>query len=44
MMFYMDTRYEGSTSDSTPDLELVNRFTTTSESKLGWLCTLIAWK
>jgi predicted extracellular nuclease/endonuclease I len=43
MMFYMDTRYEGSGSDSTPDLQLVNRITTTSESKLGWLCTLAAW-
>jgi len=43
MMFYMDTRYEGSGSDVTPDLELVNRVTTTSESKLGWLCTLAAW-
>ena len=43
MMFYMDTRYEGSGSDSTPDLQLVNRVTTTSESKLGWLCTLAAW-
>ena len=43
MMFYMDTRYEGTGSDSTPDLELVNRITTTSESKLGLLCTLVAW-
>ena len=43
MMFYMDTRYEGSGSDSTPDLELVNRLTTTDESKLGLLCTLAAW-
>jgi predicted extracellular nuclease/endonuclease I len=43
MMFYMDTRYEGSGSDSTPDLQLVNRITTASESKLGWLCTLAAW-
>ena len=43
MMFYMDTRYEGSGSDSTPDLQLVNRVTTTSESKLGWLCTVAAW-
>ncbi|MGJ8681549.1 ExeM/NucH family extracellular endonuclease [Paraglaciecola sp.] len=43
MMFYMDTRYEGFGSDSTPDLQLVNRLTTTSESKLGMLCTLNAW-
>jgi predicted extracellular nuclease/endonuclease I len=43
MMFYMDARYEGSGSDLTPDLLLVNRITTTSESKLGWLCTLVSW-
>ncbi|MCF2949719.1 ExeM/NucH family extracellular endonuclease [Paraglaciecola aquimarina] len=43
MMFYMDTRYEGFGSDATPDLELVNRLTTTNESKLGMLCTLNAW-
>ena len=43
MMFYMDTRYEGSGSDVTPDLILVNRITTTSESKLGLLCTLASW-
>ncbi|WP_299084496.1 ExeM/NucH family extracellular endonuclease [uncultured Paraglaciecola sp.] len=43
MMFYMDTRYEASGSDSTPDLVLVNRLTSTSEDKLGLLCTLVAW-
>ncbi|WP_340678245.1 ExeM/NucH family extracellular endonuclease, partial [Paraglaciecola sp.] len=43
MMFYMDTRYEGAGSDNLADLILVNRLTSTSESNLGFLCTLIAW-
>ena len=43
MMLYMDVRYEGSGSDSTPDLELVNQNTGPGEAALGKLCTLIAW-
>ena len=43
MMLYMDVRYEGSGSDSTPDLVLVNRTTGPGEAALGQLCTLIAW-
>ncbi|MGO4890832.1 ExeM/NucH family extracellular endonuclease [Flavobacterium sp. W21_SRS_FM6] len=43
MMFYLDTRYEGSGSDNTPDLVLVNRVTSSGEPNLGKLCTLIAW-
>lgn len=43
MMFYMDTRYEGSGSDNVPDLVLVNRLTASAEPNLGFLCTLIAW-
>ena len=43
MMFYMDTRYEGSGSDGVEDLVLVNRLTSSSEPNLGFLCTLIAW-
>lgn len=42
MMLYMDTRYEG-VSDSTPDLVLVDRLTSTQEAALGKLCTLLAW-
>lgn len=43
MMLYMDVRYEGSGSDSTPDLVLVDRTTGPGEAALGKLCTLIAW-
>ena len=43
MMFYMDTRYQGSGSDVTPDLQLVNRITSTGQPELGFLCTLIGW-
>ncbi|QJR80326.1 ExeM/NucH family extracellular endonuclease [Alteromonas pelagimontana] len=43
MMLYMDIRYEGNGSDSTPDLTLVNRITSGSEASLGKLCTLLQW-
>lgn len=43
MMMYMDTRYEGDSADSTPDLVLVDRETTSGEPALGKLCTLLAW-
>lgn len=43
MMLYMDVRYEGAGSDSTPDLVLVNRNTGPGEAALGKLCTLIDW-
>ena len=42
IIFYMDTRYEGNDS-LTPDLEVVNRLTSTGEAKLGKLCTLLNW-
>ena len=41
MLFYMDTRYEG--SDATPDLQLVDRVTNVGEPALGRLCRLIEW-
>ena len=41
MIFYMDTRYEG--FDSTPDLQVVDRLTSTGEAALGRLCRLIEW-
>ncbi|GAA5134573.1 hypothetical protein GCM10025767_11060 [Thalassotalea piscium] len=41
MIFYMDTRYEG--LDNTPDLQVVDRLTTTGEPALGRLCRLIEW-
>jgi uncharacterized protein len=41
MIFYMDTRYEG--IDSTPDLQVVDRLTSTGEAALGRLCRLLAW-
>jgi len=43
MMFYMDTRYEGSGSDITADLQLVDRLTSTGTTELGRLCRLIEW-
>ena len=43
MMFYMATRYEGSDSSGTPDLELVNNLTTTGSAEFGKLCDLIQW-
>ncbi|MBU3004380.1 ExeM/NucH family extracellular endonuclease [Paraglaciecola arctica] len=43
MMFYMDTRYEGSGSDATPDLQLVDSLTSTGTTELGRLCRLIEW-
>ncbi|MBU2977602.1 ExeM/NucH family extracellular endonuclease [Alteromonas sp. C1M14] len=43
MMMYMDVRYEGAGSDSTPDLALVNEITSTGEPELGMLCTLLSW-
>lgn len=43
MVFYMDTRYEGSGSDSTPDLSVVDRLTSTGEAALGRLCRLLEW-
>ncbi|WP_077343210.1 ExeM/NucH family extracellular endonuclease [Pseudocolwellia agarivorans] len=42
IIFYMDTRYAGNDS-STPDLEVVNRLTSTGEAKLGKLCALLSW-
>lgn len=42
MMFYMDTRYEGS-DQNTPDLTLVNRITSSDEPMFGMLCRLIEW-
>ncbi|GGF73282.1 ExeM/NucH family extracellular endonuclease [Alteromonas lipolytica] len=43
MMLYMDVRYEGSGSDNTPDLVLVDRTTSAGDAELGKLCTLLAW-
>ena len=42
IIFYMDTRYEGNDS-ATPDLEVVNRLTSTGEANLGKLCALLSW-
>mgnify|MGYP001942600444 CR=1 FL=1 len=42
MIFYMDTRYEG-LSDVTPDLQVVDRLTSSGEPALGRLCRLMAW-
>ena len=41
MAFYMDTRYNG--ADVTPDLQIVDRLTSTGEAALGRLCRLIEW-
>ena len=41
MVFYMDTRYEG--LDTTPDLQVVDRLTSTGEPALGLLCRLMEW-
>ena len=41
MIFYMDTRYEG--MDATPDLQVVDRLTSTGEAALGRLCRLLEW-
>lgn len=41
MIFYMDTRYEG--FDTTPDLQVVDRLTSTGEAALGRLCRLLEW-
>jgi uncharacterized protein len=43
MIFYMDTRYQGLGSDTTPDLEVVDRLTSTGEAALGRLCRLLEW-
>ncbi len=42
IVFYMDTRYEGFDS-VTPDLQVVNYLTSSGQSKLGKLCTLLSW-
>ncbi len=41
MVFYMDARYQG--ADSTPDLQVVDRLTSTGEAALGRLCRMIEW-
>jgi len=41
MVLYMDTRYQG--LDSTPDLTVVDRLTTTGEPALGLLCRMLEW-
>ncbi|ASP48779.1 ExeM/NucH family extracellular endonuclease [Cognaticolwellia beringensis] len=41
MVFYMDTRYEG--SDATPDLRVVDRLTSVGDSEIGRLCRLLEW-
>ena len=43
MVFYMDTRYEGEAGDNTPDLQVLDRLTSTGEAALGKLCRLIEW-
>jgi|GEM_PF-2126847 len=43
MMFYMAVRYEGSDNSNSPDLELVDRLTTTGEPFSGKLCDLMQW-
>ena len=43
MMFYMAVRYEGGDNSSTPDLELVDRTTSSGEVFFGKLCTLLQW-
>lgn len=41
-MFYMAVRYEG-TSANEPDLEIVNRATSSGERNIGYLNDLLAW-
>lgn len=41
-IFYMAVRYEG-TAPNEPDLEVVNRATTSGEPNLGYLKDLLAW-
>ena len=44
MMFYMDVRYAGLSSDNTPDLVLVDNIgTSTGTPEFGKLCTLYQW-
>ena len=43
MMFYMVVRYEGNDDSRTPDLELVDRKTSSGEPYFGKLCTLLNW-
>ncbi len=45
MMFYMDTRYQGKEDGGTPNLELIDRVTTSDDEsrKFGTLCTLYKW-
>ena len=43
MMFYMAVRYEGNDDSGTPDLELVDRRTSSGEPFFGKLCTLLDW-
>jgi endonuclease I len=42
-MFYMVVRYEGNDTSGVPDLELVDRLTTTGEARMGQLCELVDW-
>lgn len=44
MMFYMDVRYDGASTDNTPDLKLVDKIGTENGSAtFGKLCTLYDW-
>lgn len=43
MMFYMDTRYEGTDFSGTPDLTLVDHITSVGDAQMGKLCTLLQW-
>lgn len=43
MIFYMDVRYEGNDSSSTPDLSLATGTTGVGSALLGDLCTLLKW-
>ncbi|WP_017445107.1 endonuclease [Gayadomonas joobiniege] len=43
ILFYMDTRYQGDSSDLTPDLQLIDDLSQLSDTKVGRLCTLLAW-
>ena len=43
LMFYMAVRYDGGDNSRTPDLELVDRLTTSGEANFGVLCTLLSW-
>jgi endonuclease I len=43
MMFYMATRYDGNDNSGTPDLVLVDQYTSVDQPRFGLLCDLMQW-